>query len=144
MAIPVPNPKIRLSIVHEDARVIVCDKAPGVVSEPGRSHPKDSLLNGLFARYAKQLAPLGEVRDYGVLHRLDRMTSGCLCCALDRDAYDFLRKEWELHRVRKSYLTIALGCTGGRHRSVAIAEDLAKRLRRRGYDPRVQHRDLDR
>ena len=106
MAIPVPNPKIRLSIVHEDARVIVCDKAPGVVSEPGRSHPKDSLLNGLFARYAKQLAPLGEVRDYGVLHRLDRMTSGCLCCALDRDAYDFLRKEWELHRVRKSYLAI--------------------------------------
>ncbi|MGD9793896.1 MAG: RNase adapter RapZ [Acidimicrobiia bacterium] len=44
----------------------------------------------------------------------------------------------------KSYLTIALGCTGGRHRSVAIAEELARRLRRKGYDPRVQHRDIDR
>jgi UPF0042 nucleotide-binding protein len=44
----------------------------------------------------------------------------------------------------KSYLTIALGCTGGRHRSVAIADELARRLRRRGFDPRVQHRDIDR
>jgi UPF0042 nucleotide-binding protein len=44
----------------------------------------------------------------------------------------------------KSYLTIALGCTGGRHRSVAIAEELARRLRRQGFDPRVQHRDIDR
>ena len=44
----------------------------------------------------------------------------------------------------KSYLTLAFGCTGGRHRSVAIAEELARRLRRRGYEPRVQHRDIER
>ncbi|MGK2958396.1 MAG: RNase adapter RapZ [Acidimicrobiales bacterium] len=43
----------------------------------------------------------------------------------------------------KSYLTIALGCTGGRHRSVVIAEEVAINLRRRGFDPRVQHRDVD-
>ncbi|CAN5867561.1 RNase adapter RapZ [soil metagenome] len=42
----------------------------------------------------------------------------------------------------KSYLSIALGCTGGRHRSVAIAEELATRMRRRGVDPVVAHRDL--
>ncbi|MSR40659.1 MAG: RNA pseudouridine synthase [Phycisphaerales bacterium] len=106
MAIPVPNAKMRLSIVHEDARVLVCDKAPGVVSEPGRGHSNDSVLNALFATRAKQLASLGEARDYGMLHRLDRMTSGCLCCALDHEAYDFLRGEWEAHRVRKSYLAI--------------------------------------
>jgi RNase adapter protein RapZ len=44
----------------------------------------------------------------------------------------------------KSYLTIALGCTGGRHRSVVIADEVAKLLRRRGFEPRVQHRDVDR
>ncbi|CAN5540184.1 RNase adapter RapZ [soil metagenome] len=44
----------------------------------------------------------------------------------------------------KSYLSIALGCTGGRHRSVAIAEELAVRLRRRGCDPSISHRDLAR
>jgi UPF0042 nucleotide-binding protein len=44
----------------------------------------------------------------------------------------------------KAYLTIALGCTGGRHRSVALVERLAERVRQRGYDPAVHHRDVDR
>ncbi len=44
----------------------------------------------------------------------------------------------------KAYLSLALGCTGGRHRSVAIAEQVAAALRRKGFEPRVQHRDLDR
>ena len=44
----------------------------------------------------------------------------------------------------KSYLTIAMGCTGGRHRSVALAEDLARRIRRHGYEPVVYHRDVER
>jgi len=44
----------------------------------------------------------------------------------------------------KSYLTVALGCTGGRHRSVVIAEEVANRLRGSGYDPKVSHRDIGR
>ena len=49
------------------------------------------------------------------------------------------------HYIRegKSYLTIALGCTGGRHRSVALAEVIRRSLRRRGYGAKVVHRDLD-
>jgi UPF0042 nucleotide-binding protein len=43
----------------------------------------------------------------------------------------------------KSYLTIAFGCTGGRHRSVVIAEQVASQLRRLGYEPTVTHRDID-
>jgi UPF0042 nucleotide-binding protein len=42
----------------------------------------------------------------------------------------------------KAYLTLAFGCTGGRHRSVAIAEEVARRLRERGFAPGVQHRDI--
>jgi RNase adapter protein RapZ len=44
----------------------------------------------------------------------------------------------------KSYLTLGIGCTGGRHRSVVIAEELARRLRRRGFAPSVTHRDIGR
>ncbi len=44
----------------------------------------------------------------------------------------------------RSYLTVAVGCTGGRHRSVALAEELGARVRGRGYDPAVYHRDLKR
>jgi RNase adapter protein RapZ len=45
-------------------------------------------------------------------------------------------------REGKAYLTIAVGCTGGRHRSVMVAEELASFLRGRGYQPLVQHRDI--
>jgi UPF0042 nucleotide-binding protein len=47
-------------------------------------------------------------------------------------------------REGKSYLSVAIGCTGGRHRSVAIAEELARRFRQHGVDPTVHHRDIDR
>jgi UPF0042 nucleotide-binding protein len=47
-------------------------------------------------------------------------------------------------REGKSYLTIAIGCTGGRHRSVVLAEELARRLRDEGYMLAVHHRDVDR
>jgi UPF0042 nucleotide-binding protein len=43
----------------------------------------------------------------------------------------------------KSYLTVAVGCTGGQHRSVALVEELAQRMRSRGYQPAVYHRDID-
>ena len=47
-------------------------------------------------------------------------------------------------REGKSYLSIAIGCTGGRHRSVALAEEIAARIRERGYEPVVHHRDIER
>ncbi|MGH9076691.1 MAG: RNase adapter RapZ [Acidimicrobiales bacterium] len=67
-------------------------------------------------------------------------------------AGDFLGKVEELlvHllpayvKEGKSYLTIAMGCTGGRHRSVALAEDLTRRIRQHGYQPNVYHRDVRR
>jgi UPF0042 nucleotide-binding protein len=47
-------------------------------------------------------------------------------------------------REGKSYLTVAMGCTGGRHRSVVLAEELARRLDRRGLPTTVFHRDVER
>lgn len=109
MSQPKPNPRMRLEIVHEDDRIVVANKAPGVVTEPGKSHRDDSLLNALVARYGGKLLQLGERRDYGLLHRLDRPTSGCVACALDPDAYDAVRAAFEARRVDKRYLAVARG-----------------------------------
>jgi len=64
---------------------------------------------------------------------------------------DFLEKLSELllflipryHREGKTYLSISVGCTGGRHRSVAMAQELSDRLTSRGYSIRTKHRDLE-
>ena len=84
---PKPNARIQLEIVYEDARIAIANKSPGLVSEPGKSHRADSLLNAMIARYGGKMLQLGERRDYGLLHRLDRQTSGCVACALDPEAY---------------------------------------------------------
>jgi UPF0042 nucleotide-binding protein len=47
-------------------------------------------------------------------------------------------------REGKSYLSVGIGCTGGRHRSVVIATELARLLERHGVSPRVHHRDIER
>jgi 23S rRNA pseudouridine1911/1915/1917 synthase len=106
---PAPNPRIRLEVVHEDGRVVVANKAPGLVTEPGRSHGSDTLLNALVARYGGKLLQLGERRDYGLLHRLDRQTSGCVACALDPEAYDAVRAQFEARTVDKTYIAIVKG-----------------------------------
>lgn len=109
MAQPSPNSRLRLELVYEDDLVVVANKAPGMVTEPGASHRDDSLLNALVARYGGRLLRLGERRDYGLLHRLDRQTSGCVACAIDPDAYDSIRAQFEARSVSKRYLAIVKG-----------------------------------
>jgi len=77
------------------------------------------------------------VREYV----LSQPTTGAFLDKLD-DLFDLLLPAYGAEG--KSYLTIGIGCTGGRHRSVVMSEELAARLRRKGYEPRVQHRDVER
>lgn len=73
---------------------------------PGRGHDRDSLVNGVFAQHGAVLSRLGARRDYGLLHRLDRATSGLVTFALTVDAYDLLRESFATRRVEKTYLTV--------------------------------------
>jgi UPF0042 nucleotide-binding protein len=78
-----------------------------------------------------------DVREYV----LSQEATGAFLTKLD-ELFDLLLPAYSAEG--KSYLTIGIGCTGGRHRSVVLAEELARHLRRKGYDPRVQHRDIER
>jgi 23S rRNA pseudouridine1911/1915/1917 synthase len=105
LSIP-PNERITFKVRHEDADVVVVDKPARLVTQPGKGHERDSLLNGLFARYGAQLQNLGRARDFGLLHRLDRQTSGLLIVALRPRAYDALREAFAARRVRKFYWAV--------------------------------------
>jgi len=108
-----PNPAVRVSIVHEDTDVLVVEKPAGMVTQPGKGHASDSLLNGIFALrdggMGKLLHNLGVRRDFGLLHRLDKETSGLLVIAKLPNAYDQLRRDFESRKVDKDYLAITAG-----------------------------------
>lgn len=104
-----PNERITFKIRHEDDDVLVVEKPPGTVSQPGKGHLTNSLLNGLFARYGQQLQNLGKARDFGMLHRLDKPTSGLLIVALRPRAYDALREAFAARNIRKFYWAVCRG-----------------------------------
>lgn len=106
MPVPVANPRVSYETVFVDEHLLVVSKPRGRVTQPGKGHERDALVNGVFAEHGAALARLGARRDYGLLHRLDRATSGLVVFALTRDAYDFLRDAFATRRVEKTYLTI--------------------------------------
>jgi len=104
-----PNPDVPFRIVREDKHFLVVSKPVGVVTQPGIKHEHDALLNGLFARYGKRLQNLGKSRDYGLLHRLDRPTSGLLLVGLTPEGYDGLRMQFGDREIEKTYLALVHG-----------------------------------
>ncbi len=110
----------------------------------GVPHDVDTVLDCRFLpnpHWIDELRPLtgldDPVRDYV----LGQSEAAEFLARID-DLLGFLLPSYE--REGKSYLTIAIGCTGGRHRSVTIAEALADCIRERGYEPVVHHRDVQR
>ncbi len=104
-----PNDRITYKVHYEDEHLALVGKPPGVVTLPGLGHEHDTLLNGLFARWGAQLQNLGRKRDFGLLHRLDRETSGLVIIALRAPAYDRLREDFEARRIQKYYWAVVKG-----------------------------------
>lgn len=101
-----PNAAVPFTIIYQDGEILVVDKPADIVTEPGKGHTKDTLLNGLFSRFGNLLHNMGERRDFGLLHRLDRQTSGLLVVAIRPRAYDELRADFENRRIEKEYLAM--------------------------------------
>src|SRR5262245_2328713 len=101
-----PNERVTFKVRHEDDDVLVVSKPARVVTLPGKGHERDSLLNGLFARYGARLQNLGRQRDFGLLHRLDRGTSGLVLLALRPKAYDALRQAFASRSIEKYYWAV--------------------------------------
>lgn len=101
-----PNDRVTFKVHFEDEHLAVVDKRSGLVTQPGVGHERDTLLNGLFARWGTRLQNLGSARDFGLLHRLDAETSGVLIVAFTNSAYAELRRQFESREVRKFYYAI--------------------------------------
>ena len=100
---------IRLHIVHEDAQLAVINKPAGLVVQPGPSHPAGTLVNALLGRYpelAKLQADPETSERLGIVHRLDRGTSGLLVIARDKATLLALMEQFQARTVEKKYLAL--------------------------------------
>lgn len=104
-----PDPSIPLHIIYEDNDLLVLVKPAGILVHPTASSPGHTLANALIARYP-QLVGVGEnsLRP-GILHRLDRNTSGLLVVAKNQTAFQFLKAQFHDRQVVKKYLALVEG-----------------------------------
>lgn len=112
--IPEPSPArpqpedLPLSVCHADAHLLVIDKPAGLVVHPGAGRSSGTLVNALLY-HVRDLSGVGGVLRPGIVHRLDRGTSGLMVVAKDDSTHRALAQQFAAREVRKEYLAIVLG-----------------------------------
>jgi 23S rRNA pseudouridine1911/1915/1917 synthase len=107
-AAPAPQP-IALEIRYEDAHLIVVDKPPGLVIHPAPGNPDGTLVNALIAHCHTGLSGIGGVRRPGIVHRLDKDTSGLIVVAKTELAHQALAQDFAQHRIDRAYAAFVWG-----------------------------------
>lgn len=102
-----------LNIVYEDGDLLVIDKPAGLVVHPGAGHASGTLVNALIAHCGDSLSGIGGVKRPGIVHRLDKDTSGLLVVAKNDKAHQGLSAQFASHgrdgRLHRSYLALVWG-----------------------------------
>lgn len=122
LEINIPEPKpaeaqpqdIPLNILHEDNHVIVIDKESGMVVHPAAGNEDGTLVNALL-HHCEDLSGIGGVERPGIVHRLDKDTSGCLVVAKHDGAHQSLSGQFADRSTNKLYLAIVQGCPKENH-----------------------------
>lgn len=111
VALDVLPQDLPLTIVHEDPWVIVVDKSPGMVVHPAPGHPDGTLVNALLF-HCPDLAGIGGVQRPGIVHRIDKDTSGLLVITRTDEAHQHLAAQFAAHTVERKYVALAVQLRG--------------------------------
>ncbi len=105
---PVAQP-IALDVRFEDAHLIVIDKPAGLVVHPAPGNPDGTLVNALISHCGASLSGIGGVRRPGIVHRLDKDTSGLMVVAKTEAAHHALSRDFALRRIDRAYAAFVWG-----------------------------------
>jgi 23S rRNA pseudouridine1911/1915/1917 synthase len=101
--------EIPLDILFEDKDLLVLNKPPGLVVHPAAGHEEHTLVNALLHHCAGELSGIGGVARPGIVHRLDKETSGCLVVAKNDVAHQALAEQFAGRTMEKTYHAIVCG-----------------------------------
>ena len=101
--------KMNLNIIYEDKDILLINKPKGLVVHPGAGNYYDTLANGLAYKYRNKLSDInGDLRP-GIVHRIDKETSGLLVIAKNNFSHANLSKQFSNHSIKRKYLCLAWG-----------------------------------
>ena len=115
VAVPEPTPAhnlaqdIPLRVVFEDEHLLVVDKPAGLVVHPAAGNPDGTLVNALLHHCGGSLSGIGGVARPGIVHRIDKDTSGLLVVAKTDVAHEGLARQFSAHSIERRYLAIVTG-----------------------------------
>ncbi|MGI6157701.1 MAG: RluA family pseudouridine synthase [Saccharofermentanales bacterium] len=98
-----------LNVIYEDAALAVVDKPAGMVVHPSHGHATGTLVHALLARYGDTLSTMGGAERPGIVHRLDKDTSGLLVIARTDDAHAALARQFRNRTVERIYDAVVWG-----------------------------------
>lgn len=101
--------EIALAVVYEDDDLIVIDKPAGMVVHPAPGSPDQTLVNALLAHCGESLSGIGGVRRPGIVHRIDKDTSGLLVVAKNDRAHHALSAQFAAHSLERAYKALVWG-----------------------------------
>lgn len=135
VAVPEPKPPhnepqdIPLTILFEDEHLLVVDKPAGLVVHPAAGNFDGTLVNALLHHCAGKLSGIGGVARPGIVHRIDKDTSGLLVVAKTDVAHEGLAKQFAAHSIDRRYLAIVNGVPKANEGSIdaALARSSANR-----------------
>jgi 23S rRNA pseudouridine1911/1915/1917 synthase len=140
----VPEPQVAVSVVHADDHLLVIDKPPGLVVHPGAGQRSGTLVHGLLARFPELVGVGGDPGRPGIVHRLDKGTSGLLLVARTQEAYEGLVAALRARRVHRRYRALAWGAfEAARGRIVAPIGRSARDPTRMAVDERGKEARTD-
>ena len=103
-----PN-KIHLDILYDDNDLIIINKSPGMVVHPGAGNYEKTIVNGLLFKYQNNLSSVGGKLRPGIVHRIDKDTSGVIVVAKNDNAHIDLSKQFSNHKINRMYEALVWG-----------------------------------
>jgi len=100
---------IKLDIVHEDEDILIVNKPAGMVVHPGAGNYNETLVNALVYKYKNNLSDVNGITRPGIVHRIDKETSGLLVVAKNNKAHSSLGKQFSDHTIQRTYQALAWG-----------------------------------
>jgi len=136
---PAPRPEaLPLEIVYQDRDLIVVDKPAGMVVHPAAGHDTGTLVNALL-HYVDDLSGIGGEKRPGIVHRLDRGTSGLMVIAKHDAAHEELSRQFHDREVEKEYVALVWGeVMAGRRIDAPIGRDAGNRKKMSSAPARVR------